>query len=87
MQALSYASPLPTIADTKRLGVAGFRVEFPRNIATTLNGSSLARSAQAKARFVCEKCGGGEAAVGADWNQYYAALNKSRTERLNGQSP
>ena len=89
-----YTGPLPTIADTRRLGMTGFRVEcvtlhcqHTKRVefdALGLPDDTAFLDIPKLRRFVC---GGRQATVGAHWNQYYAALNKSRTERLNGQSP
>jgi hypothetical protein len=33
-------------------------------------------------RFVCEKCGGTQVSVSADWSEYYDAWQRKRQERL-----
>ena len=92
-----YTGPLPTIADTKRLGMTGLRVECSTRYwhhekrvefdVLGLPDDTVFLYIQKLRRFVCEKCGGREATVGADWNKYYDALNKSRTQRLKRQGP
>ncbi|MGA2637241.1 hypothetical protein [Methylocella sp.] len=56
------------------------RVEFG---ALGLPDDTVFLEIQKLRRFVCEKCGGREATVGADWNEYYDALNRRRAERPN----
>jgi hypothetical protein len=95
--AYSHTGPLPTIADTKRLGMSGLRVEcstlychHEKRVgfdALGLPDDTVFLDIPKLRRFVCEKCGGREAKVGADWNEYYDAMNKRRTQRLNEQSP
>jgi|SRR5664279_3473616 len=87
-----YTGPLPTIAYSKRLGMTGFRVECcaqychrQRRVefdALGLPDDTVFLDIPKARHFVCAKCGGREASVGADWNQYYGALHKSRTQRL-----
>jgi hypothetical protein len=91
-----YTGTLPTIADTKRLGMTSFRVECSTRYchheklvefdALGLPEETVFLDIPKLRRFICEKCGGREATVGADWNGYYAALNKRRAERLSGQN-
>jgi hypothetical protein len=91
MERLRYTGPLPTIS--RRLGITGFRVEcsvqfchHTERVEFDALGlpDDIALIAIPKFRhFVCEKCGGQEATVSADWNEYYDALNKRRTKRLN----
>jgi hypothetical protein len=92
-----YTGPLPTIADTKRLGMTGFRVECSTRYChhekrvefdvLGLPDDTVFLDISKLRRFVCEKCGGREATVGGDWNEYYDAMNKRRAERLSEQSP
>lgn len=83
----------PTIGDSKRLGMTGFRFEcatlychHTNRIAFDVLGlpDDTAFLDIPKFRhFVCEKCGGREATVRADWSEYYEVCERERQKRLN----
>ena len=87
-----YTGPLPTIADKRRLGMTGFRVEcatlycyHTKRVefdALGLPDDTVFIDIPKLRRFVCERCGGREATVFADWNEYYEVCERERQKRL-----
>jgi hypothetical protein len=88
-----YTGPLPTIADNKRLGMTGFRVEcatlychHTKRVefdALGLPDDTVFLDIPKLRRFVWEEGGGREATARADWNDYYEVSERERQKRLN----
>jgi hypothetical protein len=72
-----YTGPLPTIADSRALGMTGVRVEcgalychHTKRVefdAIGLPDDTVFIDIPKLCRSVCEKCGGRDVSVGADW--------------------
>lgn len=83
-----YDAPLPTIGDSKRLGMTGLRVycsglycHLQRRVefeALGLPDDTLFRDIPKLRQFVCPRCGGLRVTVGEDWKEYCDLIEKKR---------